>query len=191
MINTILASASPRRKELLSRITSEFQVVVSNFDEDTVAFSGDVEKYVMEIAKGKALDVAKQYKEDIVIGCDTVVVYENKVLGKPKDKIEAYDMLKMLSDRTHFVYSGLFIIDTKRNIIRNNFEKTEVFFSKLTEKDITRYIDTGEPMDKAGAYGIQGKGGIFVKKINGCFYNVMGLPINKLNSMIREMGVNL
>lgn len=175
----------------MSRITSEFQVVVSNFDEDTVAFSGDVEKYVMEIAKGKALDVAKQYKEDIVIGCDTVVVYENKVLGKPKDKIEAYDMLKMLSDRTHFVYSGLFIIDTKRNIIRNNFEKTEVFFSKLTEKDITRYIDTGEPMDKAGAYGIQGKGGIFVKKINGCFYNVMGLPINKLNSMIREMGVNL
>jgi septum formation protein len=188
----VLASASERRSELLKRITDDFIIIVSNFNEDSVIFEGDCEEYVKKIAAGKAMAVSKDLQENsIIIGCDTVVFFDNKVLGKPKDCEDAFNMLSQLSGNTHQVYSGLAIYDTKRNSSMVISVKTEVKFSKLTKKQIEDYIDSGEPMDKAGAYGIQGSGGVFVEEIHGCYYNVVGLPINKLNSLLRDLGVNL
>lgn len=187
----VLASASLRRQELLKRIIDNFEIIVSEFHENDINFTGDCANYVMEISKGKALDVARKVGNDkIIIGCDTVVFYNNKVLGKPKDEKDAYRMLEMLSGNSHYVYSGITLVDTSRKIIRTDYVKTEVEFCDFGDNEIRKYLKTGEPFDKAGAYGIQGYGGVFVKKINGCYYNVVGLPLNKLYSMLREIGVN-
>ena len=192
----ILASASERRSELLKRITEDFSIMVSNFNEDEVLYGGDCIEYVKEIAKRKAQAIASKamaefscFDEDvIIIGCDTVVSYDGRVLGKPKDQGEAFEMLKLLSGKTHEVYSGIALIQPKLDIIKNEAVCTKVKFSVLSDEEIIQYIKTKEPMDKAGAYGIQGYGGIFVEKIQGCYYNVMGLPLNKLNFMLKEMG---
>lgn len=187
----ILASASLRRQELLKRITDDFEIIVSNFNENDINFTGDCANYVMDISKGKALDVARKAGNDkIIIGCDTVVFYNNEVLGKPEDEDDAYRMLKMLSGKSHYVYSGITLINTSVKIIRTDYVKTEVEFSDFGDYEIRKYLKTGEPFDKAGAYGIQGYGGVFVRKINGCYYNVVGLPLNKLYKMLREIGVN-
>lgn len=191
-MDLILASASERRHELLKRITQDFTIIISDFDEESIVFEGDCEEYVKELAKGKAISVSNGLTKDaIIIGCDTVVFFDNKVLGKPKNREEAYKMLSDLSGKTHQVYSGLAIYDTRSDSLLLTSVKTEVKFSELTQRVIDTYIDSGEPMDKAGAYGIQGLGGIFVEEIHGCYYNVVGLPINKLSSMLRDMGVNL
>ena len=184
----VLASASERRQELLGRLVEEFTTVISSFDEDTIKFEGSISNYVEEIALGKAKDVVNKVKEpSIIIGADTVVALDNRVLGKPKDKLDAYNMLKSLSNRSHQVYTGVVLINTYTNKILKKSMVTEVVFSNLTEDDINSYVKSGEPMDKAGAYGIQGKGGIFVEEIRGCYYNVVGLPLNKLNEMIKEI----
>lgn len=185
----ILASASERRKELLKRIVNDYEVIASDFDESQVEFHGNEDEYVMKIAEGKALAVARKFPKPnkIVIGCDTAVFFENKVLGKPKDTQDAFAMLSMLSGNVHKVYSGLAIVDISKNIVKKDYVCTEVIFSKLSDDQILNYIKTGEPMDKAGAYGIQGYGGIFVEKIHGCYYNVVGLPINKLYSMLNNL----
>lgn len=185
----ILASASERRKELLKRIVNDYEVITSDFDESKVEFHGSEDEYVMKIAEGKALTVAKKFSKGnkIVIGCDTAVFFENKVLGKPKNHQDAFEMLNMLSGNVHKVYSGLAIVDISKNIVKKECVCTEVKFSKLSTDQILNYIKTGEPMDKAGAYGIQGYGGIFVEKIHGCYYNVVGLPINKLYGMLKEI----
>ncbi|PRR82446.1 Maf-like protein [Clostridium vincentii] len=184
----VLASASERRQELLGRLVEEFTTMISSFDEDTVMFKGNVSKYVEEIALGKANDVMTKIQEpSIIIGADTVVTLENRVLGKPKDKIDACNMLKSLSNKTHQVYTGVVLINTDNKKILKESIVTEVTFSKLTDNDINSYIQSGEYIDKAGAYGIQGKGGIFAKEIRGCYYNVVGLPLNKLNQMIKDI----
>lgn len=183
----VLASASERRCELLKRIIDDFKVVISNFDENTVEFVGNIPKYVESIALGKAEEVMLNIAEpSIIIAADTVVSINNEILGKPKDEQDAYNMLSKLSDNIHEVYTGIVVINTKTNKILKDSLKTTVFFSKLCEKDINEYIKSKEPMDKAGAYGIQGKGGVFVKKIEGCYYNVVGLPLNKLSEMIKK-----
>ncbi|MEW9096647.1 MAG: Maf-like protein [Clostridiaceae bacterium] len=189
----ILASASERRKELLKRILCDFEVIVSQFDEDQVAFNGDCGNYVIELAKGKGMDVASNIKDknSLIIACDTVVFFNGKVLGKPKSEEEAFSMLKELSGNVHFVYSGIFIYNKENNSIMTDYICTEVKFSNLSDEVIKKYIESKEPFDKAGAYGIQGYGGIFVEKINGCYYNVVGLPLNSLYKMLKEMGVNL
>lgn len=188
----ILASSSERRQELLKRITEDFQIIVSSFDEDKVEFNGDCAEYVIKLATGKAKDiVSKCNDEAIIIGCDTVVSYKDKVLGKPKNEEEAFSMLKMLSNNTHQVYSGIAIIHKPSMAIKTDFVCTNVKFSEISEERIRRYISTGEPMDKAGAYGIQGLAGVFVEKIDGCYYNVVGLPLNKLYNMLTGMRVNL
>lgn len=175
----ILASKSPRRQELLGRIVKEFTIVNSNFDENSVIYKGDPETYVMELAKGKGEIVAKNLsKPSIVIALDTIVVIDNKVLGKPKDEEDARSMLKSLSGHNHKVYSGIYMINTETGKCDIDFAETTVRFAKLTELEINNYIESKEPMDKAGAYGIQGLGGLFVEGINGCYYNVMGLPLN-------------
>jgi septum formation protein len=188
----ILASASIRRQELIKRLTNDFKIIVSDFDESTIKLKNNCSSYVMDIAEGKAECVKDKVKnESLIIGCDTVVFFNGKILGKPKDDKEAFSMLKMLSGNTHEVYSGLAILDNISGNIKRDFVCTKVDFSKLSDEVIEKYIETGEHRDKAGSYGIQGYGGVFVEEIHGCYYNVVGLPLNKLSRMLRGMGVNL
>lgn len=188
ILKFILASASERRKELLSRIVKDFEVRVSDFDEESVHVNEDIEEYVKILSEGKAKSVALNYSSDsIIIGADTIVVIDNNVLGKPKDKNDAFRMLKALSNNVHRVYSGVTVINNTTKVIKSECLYTEVYFSELSDEEIWKYIDTEECLDKAGAYGIQGFGGVFVKKINGCYYNVVGLPLNLLNKMIKEI----
>lgn len=192
MIDVVLASASPRRQELLKRLVSDFVIIESDFDENSVNFRGSCPDYVMESSFGKAMDVARKLtRPSLVIGCDTIVSFENKVLGKPSDYNEAFSMLRMLSGKEHQVYSGITLINTENHMVKKDFVVTGVLFSVIDDEEIRGYIESGEPMDKAGAYGIQGYGGVFVEEIHGCYYNVVGLPLNKLNKMIKGMGVNL
>ncbi|QAT39580.1 Maf-like protein [Clostridium sp. JN-9] len=191
-MNYVLASASERRKELLKRLVPNFKAIVSGFNEDTVIFNGSFSQYVMNISEGKVADVKDKLKDDaVIIGCDTIVAFKNQVMGKPKSESEAFQMLTQLSGNTHQVYSGITVYNTADNEMKRDFVCTDVKFSDLSDSEIRAYIKTGEPMGKAGAYGIQGYGGLFVEKINGCYYNVVGLPLNKLNYILREMGVNL
>lgn len=181
----VLASKSPRRKELLKRVVNDFKIIESDFDEDSITFNGDVEEYVKLLARGKALAVKEKVNnKSLIIGVDTIVFYNNKILGKPKNYDDAYGMLSVLSGNTHKVYSGVCIVNTENLHIESFVCETKVKFSKLIDDQIDRYIESKEPMDKAGAYGIQGVGGVFVEKIDGCYYNVMGLPINKLNAFL-------
>lgn len=187
----ILASASPRREELLSRIVKKFKIMKSDFDEESVEIEGNLSSYAIEISKGKAQGVAKISSGDfLIIGCDTIVCLKDRVLGKPKDEMEAVSMLKALSGNVHKVITGITIINTVSNKFVTDYVCTEVKFSVLDDKSIEKYVKSGEPMDKAGAYGIQGYGGIFVEEIHGCYYNVVGLPLNRIVFLLREMGVN-
>lgn len=188
----ILASASERRQELLTKLVDNFSVIISDFDEDSIEFQGHCGEYVIQLSRGKAFAVAQKIKDEaVIIACDTIVALDDVVLGKPKDREDAIDMLKKLSGRTHAVFSGLTVLNSKTQKLISDYTKTEVTFSKLTQEEIERYVDSGEPMDKAGAYGIQGYGGVFVEKINGCYYSVVGLPINQLNNILKGIGVNL
>lgn len=188
----ILASASARRQELIKRLTNDFNVIISDFDENTIKFKDDCGLYVMDIAEGKASEVKSRVKNQaIIIGCDTIVAFNGKILGKPKDDEDAFNTLKMLSGNVHEVYSGLAVLDSTSGNIKRDFVCTKVKFSPMSDEQIKKYIETGEHKDKAGSYGIQGYGGIFVEEIHGCYYNVVGLPLNKLSKMLRGMGVNL
>lgn len=184
----ILASASARRQELLKRIIKDFDITISCFDEDKVKFKGDVGQYVEEIALGKAKAILNDVDNDsIIISADTVVSFKGEILGKPKDEEDAFRMLTMLSGNIHEVYSGVCIINTKTNEILNESFKTIVSFSEISDEDKLNYIKSGSPLDKAGAYGIQDEGGVFVEGINGCFYNVVGLPLNKVDQMLKSI----
>lgn len=188
----ILASASVRREELLSRIVKKFKIISSDFDEESIEVKDDLPRYVMEISSGKARNVAKTLDGDfLVIGCDTIVCLKNQVLGKPKDEMQARHMLKALSGNIHKVLTGITIINTVSNKLLTDYVCTEVKFSVLDDEVIEKYVKSGECLDKAGAYGIQGYGGIFVEEIHGCYYNVVGLPMNRLVFLLREMGVNI
>lgn len=177
----ILASASPRRRELLGEITSDFKVIPSEVDENLPA-GFTPKKVPLYLSKIKALDIAKDYPQDTVIGADTVVISENKILGKPKDRTDAYNMLKNLSGKKHKVITGCTVV--KNGAIKSFSVVTTVRFRKLTNAEIEEYLATDEPYDKAGSYGIQGKGGAFVKKIKGDYFNVVGLPVKKLKKYI-------
>ncbi len=188
----ILASASARRKELLERLVENFEIIKSEFDENSIEFQGEIGEYAVKLAKGKAYDVLQNINdESIIIASDTLVFLDGDVLGKPKDKQDAYKMLRNLSGKTHQVCTGVTLINSKTNKLMSDYVITNVKFSAITDEDITKYINSGEPFDKAGSYGIQGLGGVFVEKIDGCYYNVVGLPINRLKSMLIGMGVNL
>lgn len=187
----ILASASPRRKELLTQAGISFTVLPSSVEEKiTKTEPYDV---VMELAFLKAREVYLRFcssrkksetaEEDfIVIGADTIVVYQGEILGKPFDKSEAYDMLSLLADRTHQVYTGVSLImyQNGKETHRAFYEKTDVTLYKITREDLRAYVESGDSLDKAGAYGIQGPFAIHVKGINGDYNNVVGLPIGRL-----------
>lgn len=181
----ILASGSPRRSELLSMITQDFTVIPSNEEENIK--EGSPEFIVKQLAYLKAKHVLKKHSEDIVIGADTIVYKNGKVLGKPKDEGDAKKMLLSLSGEEHEVYTGVAIISKDKKVIFS--KKTTVEFYKITVDEIEKYVKSGEPFDKAGAYGIQEKGAFFVKKIKGDFYNVMGLPIAKLYKELKNCNI--
>lgn len=190
MKRIILASSSPRRIELLKKFNIDFDIVPSNFEEKL--YETDPIAFAMDMAKGKALEVAKSLDKDfIVISADTIVTKDNRIFGKPKNEEDAIKMLKELSGSTHDVVTAVCVYDLEKEILKCDFEKTEVVFKELTEQEILDYINTKEPFDKAGAYAVQGIGSLFVRSINGCFFNVVGLPIFKLNQLLREVGVNL
>lgn len=191
-MKVILASKSPRRVEILEKIVKEFEVVQSNFDENTIDFKGDIEKYVKDLSRNKAIEVSKRLNEpSIVIAEDTVVFQDGKVLEKPKNEEDAFSMLSSLSGNTHKVYSGICLINTYDDTVVTDCDCTEVRFSELNPRQIRNYINSGEPMDKAGAYGIQGLGGAFVEGIKGCYYNVMGLPLNKLYKALENYDITI
>lgn len=182
MKKVILASASPRRKELLQEIIKEFTVCPSSFDESSVNAHLPPRKLVKELAKGKALAVYFSGNTDaVVLGSDTVVALKNKVLGKPKTQEEAREMLTALSGKTHAVYTGVCVIAQGK--IRTRACKTLVKFNDLSPSFIEEYIKSGSPMDKAGAYGIQDGG--LVKKIRGSYTNVVGLPVELVKKMMK------
>lgn len=185
--DVILASASPRRIELLSLVFEQFQVIPSRFDEDEVPDGLAPPDHVRHAALMKARDVVQQHPDSLVIGSDTIVVIDEQILGKPADTADALRMLRMLSGRTHQVYSGIAVI--KDGIERTAVECTDVRFSTVSDEVISRYVATREPMDKAGAYAIQGKGSVLIEGINGCYFNVVGLPIFRLGQLLRELGI--
>lgn len=184
MKNIILASGSPRRKELLTLAGIEFEIKTVDTDESypKEMMPDDVVKL---LASKKARAVAELEKDSVVIGADTVVSVDDKILGKPKDYDEAFSMLSSLSGRSHFVYTGVCIVDGENEICF--CEKTEVVFFELTDKEISDYINTGDCFDKAGAYGIQSKGCTLVKKINGDYFNVVGLPVAETVRKLKEI----
>jgi septum formation protein len=171
----ILASQSPRRRELMNYITSDFKAVSSDVDE-TLPKGISPSDAVMYLSRIKALPFANN--QDTVIGADTVVAIDNKILGKPQDVVDAKKMLRLLSGKEHSVFTGVSIV--KGADINSFYCETRVKFFELTDKEIDDYIATGEPMDKAGAYGIQGYGSLLVEGICGDYFNVVGLPISKL-----------
>lgn len=185
MVRLILASSSPRRKELLERIDHSFLTIASNVDE-TVDATISPEKMVQQLAIRKAENIAKKFPNSYIIGADTIVVLEQKILTKPQDEKEAFHMLKSLSGKTHEVYTGVSVFYQQR--YKSFVEKASVTFWELSDEEIQQYMDSGEPFDKAGAYGIQGKGALLVNKIEGDYYTIVGLPIAKLNRVLKEMG---
>lgn len=185
----ILASGSPRRKEILENIGIEFTVVKSVADESSINSEGiPVSLYVQELALLKATEVKSRVtaKNAIVIGADTVVSIDGKILGKPANDEEAYNMLKSLSGKTHQVYTGYCGISTDDGSAVCESVCTDVTFADLSDKEIYDYIHTGESYDKAGGYGIQGKGVMLVEKIEGDYFNVVGLPVRSLVNMLKR-----
>jgi septum formation protein len=177
----ILASASPRRKQLLEQAQLKFSISTSTVDEivDETLFPNQV---VEQLALRKAIDVSSDHDDCVVIGADTIVSINETILGKPKDETDATEMLRLLSGNDHQVYTGVAIVSKEKTIVYH--EKTLVSFWDLTEADIAEYLATGEPFDKAGSYGIQGIGALLVKKIYGCYFNVVGLPLART---VREL----
>ena len=186
-VTLILASASPRRRELLSRITSDFIVVPSLAEEPT---DGSPSERVLTGARAKVHDVSTHH-QGVIIGADTLVVVDGAVLGKPMSRDDARRMLETLSGREHSVLTGLCVISTTSGEERSAVEETLVRFRELTSDEIEAYLASGEPDDKAGAYAIQGRAALFVERICGDFTNVVGLPLCRLGLFLREVGVRV
>lgn len=185
--NLILASSSPRRAELLKQIGLSFQIKACSVDESPLPGLSPPE-LVELLAKKKAAAAARELNDGIVIGADTVVVWQGQVLGKPRNGDEAFEMLLKLQGCSHEVYTGVAVIDVSSGKALVQHEKTRVSFSPLDEREIRLYIDSGEPLDKAGAYGVQGLAAVFITKIEGCYTNVVGLPLAMLTSMLKQLG---
>lgn len=187
----ILASSSPRRRELLSQAGIPFTVIPGEVDEAKVVLSGTPEQKAEQLAYMKALDVAKNVDKGLVLGADTIVVCNGEIFGKPSDEKDALRMLESLNGREHLVITGIALVDSENGVVKKGHETTKVIFSSLTAVDIQAYIKTGEPFGKAGAYAVQGRGALLVEGLNGCYSNVVGLPLNKLGKMLREFGIDI
>ena len=186
----ILASASPRRRELLNSLGLRFEVVTPAFDEDSLDTT-DPARLVRGLALGKAESIAGGRPESIVVGADTIVVLDGEILGKPKDPEHAAEMLSRLSARTHQVLTGIAVVAKDAGRLDVEHEETDVTFGRLTSEQIRRYVATGEPLDKAGAYGIQAVGATLVREISGCYFNVVGLPLFRLARILGKHGISI
>ncbi len=193
MLKIILASQSPRRKLLLTQLGLKFDVIPSLTEE--VITSNNPTSIVQNLSFQKSFEVSKKVDNAYIIGADTIVVFENKILGKPRNTLDACTMLSMLSGKTHQVFTGVSIQKKMNGEIGNHYqfiEETNVTFSTLSDNEIHSYIKTGSPMDKAGAYGIQDDwGAVFVKEIKGDFYNVVGFPINRFYQEMKKFEPNM
>ncbi|MFG6384443.1 MAG: Maf family protein [Lachnospiraceae bacterium] len=210
----ILASASPRRKELLEQIGIKFEILPAKGEE--ILTSNIPSQAVLELSKQKATEVAEQVEKSIlnlskqkmnelveqkeqmqkgivVLGADTIVVFKDKILGKPKDTADAINMLQMLSGNIHSVFTGvtLFILEEDNKRIVSFYEETKVSMYSMTKEEITAYVKTKEPMDKAGAYGIQGRGARYIERMEGDYYNVVGLPIGRIYQELYQSGIEI
>ncbi len=191
----ILASASPRRKELLTQIGAEFEIIPAKGEE--ILTSTKPEQAVLELSRQKAEEVAGTLSREagniVVLGADTVVALDGNILGKPKDKEDAARMLGMLNGREHSVFTGVTMIarglDSEQII--SFYQETKVFMYPMTNRQIQAYTDTGEPMDKAGSYGIQGKGAVYIEKIAGDYNNVVGLPVAAIYQKLEKTGIEI
>lgn len=185
----ILASGSPRWKEILENFGFSLDIIIKNIDE--ISSEIEIENKIMDIANQKVMEVAKENQDKNVVGADTVVVIDNKILGKPKDRNEAKSMLKLLSGREHKVITAFSYVNIDNRICYKDYDVTKVYFKELLDEEIDWYIETKEPFDKAGAYGIQEKGAFLVEKIEGDFFNVMGFPLGKFVRSLVENGISL
>lgn len=190
-MNIILASASPRRKEILENANVKFKVMASSIEE--LILDGESPcQMVMRLAFEKGMDIASRQKSDLIISADTIVVLDNTVLGKPKDEIEARKMITSLSGKTHQVITGISLINLDNNKKIIDYVISNVKFKNLSEDDINDYIRTKESLDKAGAYGIQGYGALLVEGIQGDYFNIVGLPISRLSDLLKKhFNINL
>lgn len=185
----ILASSSPRRKEILENFGFSLKIFTKNIEE--ISDKKDIKEKIKDIAQKKVIAVASDFPNEYVVGADTVVVVDNSILGKPHSREEAFNMLKSLSGREHEVITAYSFVNISKNISFCDVDVTKVTFKKLTDEEINWYIDTKEHIDKAGAYGIQGKGSYFVENINGDFFTVMGFPLGKFVRHLKNIGINL
>lgn len=185
METIILASASPRRADLLTQVGIPFEIMESGFQEPEMKSAGAA----VEFALAKARCISHKHASRLVLGADTAVICEGSVLGKPADIEEAFQMLSLLSGREHRVITGMALLKDRQQV--TGCEETRVWFRQLEEAEIRAYIATGEPMDKAGSYGVQGKGALFVQKLEGCYFNVVGLPLSRLALVLKEFGISV
>lgn len=185
----ILGSQSPRRKEILSFFAIPFVQIPSAFDEDSIAFRGNPAQYAEELALKKAQAIARTFPADVILTADTVVYFENNIYNKPKDPEEAFEMLKKLSGQWHHVFTAVTVL--KSGVPYSGCEETKILFHSLTDEQIHLYHQSCEFLDKAGAYAIQQAGSIPIARINGCYYNVMGLPINTTKELLYKAGIDL
>ncbi|MFH1848213.1 MAG: Maf family protein [Candidatus Omnitrophota bacterium] len=190
MRKIILASRSKARQKLLKDIGLKFTVARSNVREQSSLKSG-CKNLVIKNALAKAKDVAARFNSGIIIAADTAVLVGKRVIGKPKNIKDAAKTLRILSKKPQWVYSGLVVIDIDNGKIYKDYERTKVYMSRLSDKQIKNYFKRVSPLDKAGSFNIQGLGGIFIERIEGCFYNVVGLPLAKLAKILRKTGIDL
>jgi septum formation protein len=187
----VLASASPRRKEILRRLGMRFRVGPGDIPEPARNPGESPSAYVVRVARMKAREVAKRLRSGFVIGADTVVLLKDSILGKPSNRVEARRMLKRLSGRWHEVLSGICLLDCRLKRARAACSRSRVHFRRLSRVEIEWYLKTGEYRDKAGAYGVQGFASLFIDRIEGCYFNIVGFPVSTFEKLCREFGIDL
>jgi len=186
----VLASSSPRREQLLKSLDVQFTIVKPTAEE-TEGAGSPPEEVVKTNSEAKARSVAENCAGDsLILGADTLVFLEKKALGKPRDIAEAREMLQALSGRQHFVYTGLTLIQLSTGAVLTDFERTAVTFRRLSDSDIDLYLQAVSPLDRAGAYTVEGVGSLLVERFDGCYFNVVGLPLVKLDEMLRTLGIS-
>lgn len=190
MRRIILASRSKARQRLLRQIGLKFRIVESRAKEET-RLKGRCSDFVVRNAVNKAAEVAQRVDSGVVIGADTVVLVGKKIIGKPRTLTDAYRALRILSKKPQWVYTGIAVIDVDSDEIYTDYEKTKVYMYPLTDKQIGHYFKKISPFDKAGSFDVQGPGSIFIDRIEGCFYNVVGLPLAKLAKIFRKIGIEI
>jgi len=183
----LIAPRPPRRADILRQLKIDFEIIDSEVAEEAFENDASIEDYVMRISDKKVMNVARKITDGIIIAADTIVTIDGQILGKPKNHDEAKNMLKKLSGRIHYVYTGISVVLNPGFIKKSDYEITKVKFRKLDENEINYYVDSGESMDKAGSYGIQDLPAIFVEKIDGCYFNVVGLPLTKVYLLMKSL----